>query len=197
MGVVKPSKKVGIYKITNLTNGKVYIGQSLDIDKRWETYKRGNFHGNRGLETDWKTHGYNNFKFEILLECKPEELDMYEYRYITEYNALEAGYNIMPPRDYARLNMELIKEYKHLILRTFSDNPDGKYWFADVADSFDLSEQELGIILDRVGCDLCEEHDVYLCVHKSSFSYDKAIIEKTTWAKHQEELKSAFEKLRL
>ena len=28
-----------IYKITNNINGKVYIGQSVDIEKRWSTHK--------------------------------------------------------------------------------------------------------------------------------------------------------------
>jgi predicted GIY-YIG superfamily endonuclease len=29
----------GIYKITNLINNKVYIGQSLDIKRRWKNHK--------------------------------------------------------------------------------------------------------------------------------------------------------------
>ena len=35
---MQQSMKTGIYKITN-PNGKVYIGQSIDIDKRWNKYK--------------------------------------------------------------------------------------------------------------------------------------------------------------
>ena len=31
---------IGIYKITNLINGKIYIGQSVDINKRWRQHKR-------------------------------------------------------------------------------------------------------------------------------------------------------------
>lgn len=29
---------VGIYKIENKQNGKIYIGQSADIKKRWESH---------------------------------------------------------------------------------------------------------------------------------------------------------------
>jgi len=29
----------GIYKIINKLNNKVYIGQSIDIEKRWEAHK--------------------------------------------------------------------------------------------------------------------------------------------------------------
>ena len=32
-------KICGIYKIENLVNGKVYIGKSLDIYKRWNDHK--------------------------------------------------------------------------------------------------------------------------------------------------------------
>ena len=37
---VKMSEKIcGIYKITNLVNGKVYIGQSIDIKRRWRDHR--------------------------------------------------------------------------------------------------------------------------------------------------------------
>jgi len=29
----------GVYKITNIINGKVYVGESMDIDKRWDEHK--------------------------------------------------------------------------------------------------------------------------------------------------------------
>jgi hypothetical protein len=29
-------KMIGIYKITNLINGKIYVGQSIDIVERWK-----------------------------------------------------------------------------------------------------------------------------------------------------------------
>jgi len=36
----------GIYKITNLTNQKCYIGQSVRIEKRWKDHKREAFNTN-------------------------------------------------------------------------------------------------------------------------------------------------------
>ena len=38
---------IGIYKITNILNGKIYIGQSVDIEKRWSTHRaelKNNYH---------------------------------------------------------------------------------------------------------------------------------------------------------
>ena len=37
---------VGIYKITNKNNNKVYIGQSSYIEKRWERHRTGPFNPN-------------------------------------------------------------------------------------------------------------------------------------------------------
>lgn len=38
---------IGIYKIENLINGKVYIGQSTDIKERWASHKRIIFENNK------------------------------------------------------------------------------------------------------------------------------------------------------
>ncbi len=41
---------IGIYKIENLINGKVYIGQSTDIKERWANHKRVIFENNKRSE---------------------------------------------------------------------------------------------------------------------------------------------------
>lgn len=44
---------VGIYKIENKVNGKVYIGQSIDIKIRWYNHRKelnGNRHHNEHLQ---------------------------------------------------------------------------------------------------------------------------------------------------
>ena len=67
-------KKTGIYKITSPTN-KIYIGQSLDIDKRWYHYKNLRCKGQPQLYNSLIHHGINNHTFEILEECNPDALD--------------------------------------------------------------------------------------------------------------------------
>ena len=54
----------GIYKITNKVNGKIYIGQSINIERRWAE-ERGNKDKSL-VEQDIQTYGVNNFVFEIL-----------------------------------------------------------------------------------------------------------------------------------
>lgn len=65
------SKKVsGIYIITNKINEKIYIGESLDIYRRWHKEHlpqlRKNQHYNKELQNDFNKYGEKNFSFEVL-----------------------------------------------------------------------------------------------------------------------------------
>ena len=67
--------KSGIYKITNLKNGKFYIGSSKDIERRWWEHTNEldkNIHINKKLQNAWNFYGKDNFKFEIIEELKNE-----------------------------------------------------------------------------------------------------------------------------
>lgn len=96
---------VGIYCITNLINGKRYIGQSIRIENRWEEHKRNAFdlsreEYNKPFYQAIRKYGLDNFKFEILEECKVEELDEKEKYWIKYYQTfppdLDKGYNLTP-----------------------------------------------------------------------------------------------------
>jgi len=82
---------IGIYKITNLINGKNYIGQSIDIFRRWKQEINGRC--NKELKEDFLKYGLENFTFDVLIECSREELNKNEKRLIEEYNSIEQGYN--------------------------------------------------------------------------------------------------------
>ena len=62
----------GIYCVTNIITKKIYIGQSINIKKRWYEHKRGK--GNIILGNSIKKYGLDNFKFEILELVNPYEL---------------------------------------------------------------------------------------------------------------------------
>lgn len=56
----------GIYKITSKINNKVYIGESLDIRRRWEDHIEDlnkNEHHSYKLQEDWNEYGKDNFEF--------------------------------------------------------------------------------------------------------------------------------------
>ena len=89
----------GIYKITNIINGKVYIGQSTNLKDRIKQHKSmiKNYNENNNyLRKATKKYGYKNFKIEIIKFCDEKELDYYEIYYIDLYKSSDRkfGYNI-------------------------------------------------------------------------------------------------------
>lgn len=86
---------IGIYKITNTENGKCYIGQSRDIEARWKkhlsAYKSS---PSWELYRAFKKYGISKFTFEIIEECKIEELNEREIYWISQYNSFNNGYNM-------------------------------------------------------------------------------------------------------
>lgn len=63
------SKKGGVYKITNLKNGKIYIGSAKEFKRRASQHAsslRNNKHQNKHLQASFWKHGEDNFLFEVL-----------------------------------------------------------------------------------------------------------------------------------
>lgn len=88
--------KKAIYKITNLINGKVYIGQSIHPNKRWLEHctqahsKNDNF----PIHLAINKYGKENFTFEILEWC--DNYDEREKELIAYYHSLlPNGYNVL------------------------------------------------------------------------------------------------------
>lgn len=94
---------IGIYKIQNKINGKVYVGQSNDMARRWrehinscknENQKR-NY--NMIIHKAMRKYGIDNFSFEVLEECDIERLDEREQYWIAYLDSMnrEKGYNLV------------------------------------------------------------------------------------------------------
>jgi group I intron endonuclease len=85
---------VGIYKITN-PKGKVYIGQSINIDKRFYQYQtpKKERTGVKILNSLIK-YGIENHNFDILEECNINELNQKEIYWIKYFNTTADGLNI-------------------------------------------------------------------------------------------------------
>lgn len=88
---------IGIYKITNVINEKVYVGESLDIKKRWYSHRwhLRNRKYDSHFQKSWNKYGEESFEFSILKECLLEELQYWEEYYINLYESYkpENGYN--------------------------------------------------------------------------------------------------------
>lgn len=83
---------IGIYKITNKLNQKCYVGQSVNIEQRWAKHRTDSH--NLELRNDIQKLGIQNFTFEVLEECKINELDQREKYWIQYFNSYEEGYNL-------------------------------------------------------------------------------------------------------
>lgn len=60
---------IGVYRIKNIVNNKIYIGSSKDIEKRWKRHRyelKNNKHHSPTLQRDWNEYGKDNFIFSIL-----------------------------------------------------------------------------------------------------------------------------------
>jgi group I intron endonuclease len=97
----------GIYKITNTTNNKVYIGSSVNISNReykhfWMLNK--GIHDNEYLQKSYNKYGKDVFIFEIVEYCEPNKLIEKENIFITshESNNLNKGYNLALVNDFRR-----------------------------------------------------------------------------------------------
>lgn len=86
-------KKTGIYKITSPT-GNIYVGQSVDIIKRWNRYKYNLPTSQQALCSSFVKHGFENHKFEILIECEVEKLNNLEIYYITLFDCFNTDHGL-------------------------------------------------------------------------------------------------------
>lgn len=70
-------KKSGVYKITNIINGKLYIGSSNNCKRRLREHfsqLRHNKHFNRKLQFAFNKYGESNFNFDIIEYVKNDDL---------------------------------------------------------------------------------------------------------------------------
>lgn len=100
-------KVAGIYQITNMINGKAYIGQSWDIYHRFGDYRWGGS-CNRHLKAAIAKYGLNAFLFEVIREVpqivSQRMLDALESHYIEVMHLTDRryGYNVRQAGSHGR-----------------------------------------------------------------------------------------------
>ena len=97
---------IGVYSITNLKTNKLYIGESLDIDKRWINHKNdllNNQHANYYLQQDFNKFGKAFFKFEVLQEVERDSITITQSKLLMLENAYIEKYK---KENYELYNIE-------------------------------------------------------------------------------------------
>lgn len=89
----------GVYRIRSLVDGKIYVGSSRDMRKRFISHLnllRTGKHHNQYLQNAFNKHGESNFVFEIIESVDPNLLLDKESEWIDKLRATDkvAGYNI-------------------------------------------------------------------------------------------------------
>lgn len=131
---------IGIYKITNIINGKSYIGQSTDIHRRWKNEitdsKCINANSyNYPLMKAFRKYGIDNFKFEIIEECNSEELNQKEIYWIDYYDTFFHGYNQTLGGDTT------IRQPKESVIGVISDLMNTDMLHKDIASKWNMSTE--------------------------------------------------------
>lgn len=78
---------IGIYKITSPTKN-IYIGQSIDIEKRMNQYRLLHCKGQTIIYNSLLKYGFDAHIFEVLAECNVIELNTKERYYQELYSAM-------------------------------------------------------------------------------------------------------------
>jgi group I intron endonuclease len=88
----------GVYAIKNKLDGKMYIGSSKKIERRFNSHKyklKRGIHDNDHLQNAWATYGAESFEFIVLAQYPAEGLFGREQEWIDLHKTLdrEFGYN--------------------------------------------------------------------------------------------------------
>lgn len=88
----------GIYKISNTINGKIYIGQSVNIEHRIRAHKYSTTRDDKNhpiLYKAFNKYGLDNFTFDTIIICEESLLDFFEIKTIELYQSFgKLGYNM-------------------------------------------------------------------------------------------------------
>jgi group I intron endonuclease len=85
---------IGIYKITSPSD-RIYIGQSIDINKRFRKYYNHKCKQQPKLYNSLCKYGVDAHKFEVIEECTQEQLNNRERYYQEYFNSVETGLNLL------------------------------------------------------------------------------------------------------
>ena len=139
------SGSAGVYVIRCVPSGEVYIGSSMDVQKRFAGHRsalgRGTHH-NRRLQAAWDHYGEDSFEFEVLEAGLAEDaLGDAEQSWILRLRARELGRGF---------NVHAYRSYRPPARARFAYRPGMTFVFAEpVGDGDAVGEVELELDLEE------------------------------------------------
>lgn len=130
--IIKENKgKTGIYMWTNKLTGDIYVGQSVDLSKRFKKYFSLSYIESRNeliISRALIKYGYSNFSLTILEYCSESELDIREQHY---FDTLNPQYNIQKIAGGSSKGLILSEETKAKISKSLKGvyAGDKSYWY--------------------------------------------------------------------
>ena len=145
---------IGLYRITNNINNKLYFGQTIDLERREKQYFKYDEFPNDHIKNSFNKYGKENFDFNVCFECPEEMLDVCEELliYLLDTQNPDKGYN---KDSGGNLNKRLSGETKQKMSESHKGSKNYN-WRHDldndeIVDLFvnqDKSENEIGKILN-------------------------------------------------
>jgi group I intron endonuclease len=90
-------KQPVIYRIRNVTNGKFYVGSTVNTQERFRTHRkklRTGKHHCAHLQAAWNKYGEDCFKFEVVEVVVGQDLQAVEDEWLTKYVGKPECYNV-------------------------------------------------------------------------------------------------------
>jgi len=114
---------ISLYRITNTINRKIYIGQTVQPDKRWNQHRNDAANPKVPFHYAIKKYGAHNFEFEVIASCKNwEDANYIETELVKQYDSFIAngkGYNAT----HGGMNAPKSEEWKQAMRNYWANLP--------------------------------------------------------------------------
>jgi group I intron endonuclease len=162
-----------IYKITNISTKKSYVGQTTeqDVNDRWKDHLKKSSNC-RQLKKSLQEYGKENFVFSIICICFDDDLNRFEIEYINHFNTIYPnGYNIRSGGNNGKHSKETRLKISETIKDLYKNNKIIKAPKAPWITS--------QLVKDKISKGVKKYYENHECVHKgvSKKSSCKAVIQ--------------------